>query len=706
MRFASPSSQAVNREYLSTRTMIAVLGLPALAIIALWWPFGFSLGGLVEEWDILFLFARHGVFFIADQSSPIQLQDARPLTIVPQAIAYTLDPDSFLYWHVIQAISLLIKGFSAGIMGFYLTGTRAHAALLALLTMFYPADTMQLSFRSLHINFAVALALVASVLVIWAVHLQNRRWRRVVAFIASMVLGIALLTYEAVIGLAALPIFVLFARRGRPALQLVHDAVDVMLIWVCTIGTWFVFFLWAIKTGSQYHNVALPALSLNAILDRTQLLLTSGLRRGFYECWKDVGPILGSLSNYVYVAFFGSIILISLAWLAYDSNQREFSKENIWLSVRITCAGLVSFFFAFAPYLVEEAHLHLTQRVFLAPAIGGALFLLGCIVFMSKIVSRFSLVLISTLLITVCFISQLYQFDKYNQIYATVTKPILSALIPFITETNSDSHVVLNGYGFLSGIWDLGFELQLALGYVLPEVQVDHIFVCESRSGRLLPRAAGPIAQRGHCDETEYGIAIAEPRDKPILLRNAAIGRLDPNGSVSVEGGQAIVNKPPPRRALRLFSFSQWQATDSFFRARDRVDQFECRFESMWGYAVPCRTFGFFDGLPLLSNPSSSYAWIGETSAGFIFDIQPRESSYQLIIDTVDCVAPSRRMNIRLNGTTLVEKSDNPARIEATFSGRILQQRNNVLEIITELDDKLGLSFAVTSISIAPFPAK
>src|SRR5262249_802204 len=112
------------------QTLIVVLLLPAMTVVALWFPFGFSLGGFIEEWDVLFLFAQYGVFYIADAASPLALQQARPLTVLPQAVAYTLDPNSFLYWHIVQAGSLIVKGASAGMLGVYLTRNLALAASL------------------------------------------------------------------------------------------------------------------------------------------------------------------------------------------------------------------------------------------------------------------------------------------------------------------------------------------------------------------------------------------------------------------------------------------------------------------------------------------------------------------------------------------------------------------------------------------------
>jgi hypothetical protein len=685
------------------RTITATLLLPALVIAALWFPFGFSLGGLVEEWDVLFLFARHGVFFLADHSSPLQIQQARPLTILPQAIAYTLNPNSFFYWHIIQAGSLLVKGFSAGVIGMYLTRNQAQAALLALLTMLYPADTMQLSFRSLHINWAVALALVASVLVLLALHTDSRRSRIILAAIASIIFGSALLMYEVVIGLAALPFFVFFARASRAASSIIRKRLDLCIIWVAMIAAWFTFFVWAVETGSQYQLSALSRSNYDTIIPRLKMLASSGLYRAFYECWTELfGQILGSLSNAAYVLCFVAVNMILFSWLAYEPTNA--ATNNTKLALRIVTVGLISFLLAYAPYLSDESHLLLTQRVFLVAAIGAALVLLGCMMLLSRVLPQSVVTALSVLLISGCFVAQLYQFDKYNRIYATVTKPVLAAVIPFISKSADRSYSVLfNDYGYLSGVWDLGLELQVALGYLLPEIKADYILICESRSGRLLPRLPGPISQRRSCQQTGDEVAIAEPSEPAVPLKDAAIGKLSPDGVVSVGRTEiAASNTPLPKRVLQLFALSNWHPTNSFFRARHRADHFECQFESMWGYASPCRTFGFYDAVPYRTNLASAYAWIGETHAGLLFDIDPKRGNYQLTIKTVDAVSPSRRLKIELNGTELPKASDSSGYFSTSFSSDLLQPQNNVLEFDTDLDNKLGLSFAIERISIIP----
>jgi hypothetical protein len=603
-----------------------------------------------------------------------------------------------------QAASLVVKGACAGIIGIYLTKSRALAGLLALLTLLYPADTMQLNFRSLAINWAVALALVANVVIIFATQIEERRLRVIVAAAASITLGAALLMYEAVVGLGVLPFLIIFARQGQGAIREIREKLHVFIIWMFAILAWLSFFILTIRTGAQYQLAVLSDANLSSIVQRMGALASSGLYRAFYECWTELFWItVRILSNFGYPSYFTVIVLMALVWLATEPFEQAASIDKK-LAARISVAGLVAFLLVYAPYLSAYSHLIITQRTFLAAAIGAALVLFGGLVFLSTVLDRRVVTVFGALLIGGCFVAQLYQFDKYNRIYATSTRPLLSAVIPFISESaNRPYSVLFNDYGYLSGTWDLGIELQLALGYTLPGIRVAHIFICETRSGRLLPRGPGPIAQRAYCKRTEDGIAVAGPGDTSTLLKGAAVAKLGMDGVVSVEGLEVnLSNNTLPSRVLQLFAPSKWRPMDSMFRRQERADEFECRFESMWGYAVPCRTFGFFDGIPYRTALGSSYAWIGETNAGLIFDINPSQGDYQLVIKIADVVSPSRALEVFLNGTRLPNKSRDATHIEAIFPSHLLRRENNIIELGSDLDDKLGSSFAVQRISIVP----
>jgi hypothetical protein len=694
----------VKAQHQRVNTIIVLMGLPIVTVIALWFPFGFSLGGLVEEWDILFLFARDGVFYIANGGSPLQIHQARPLTILPQALAYTLDPDSFFYWHLIQAASLVVKGTCAGIIGIYLTNNRALAASLGLLTILYPADTMQLSFRALHINWAVALALVGTVLILSAYHIERRPARIVMASTASIFFGAALLMYEVVVGLAVLGFLVIFARRGQAIIPESRKKLDVYCIWLISIAVWLSFYIWTIRSGAQYHLSALSDANISSIMNRSGALASSGLYRAFYECWVELFSTFSNLSSFVYPLLFTLIILVALLWLGAASSTST-DIVNSKLAPRIAGVGLIAFIFAYAPYLSTYPLLLITQRTFLAAAIGAALVIFSGILLLLTVLDRRVVAALSASIIGGCFVAELNQFDKYNRTYAAIIKPVLLDVVPFISRSANHSYSVLfNEYGYLSGTWDLGIELQLALGYVLPKAQVTRIFICEARSGRLLPRLPGPTLQRGSCERVEDGVVVGLPGMPPALLNDAAIATLRIDGTALVERPNINFNAETlPNRATQLFALSTWHPVHSMFRRAESPDRYECRFESMWGYAVPCRAFGFFDGASYRTALDASYAWIGESSAGLIFDINPTEGDYTLVVEVLDIVSSSRQLGVRLNGISLLTRSSADAtRIEATFSSTLLKNENNTIEFTTQLDDKLGLSFAIKRIAVSP----
>src|SRR5262249_43813921 len=243
-----------------------------------------------------------------------------------------------------------------------LTRNLALAALLALLTLLYPADTMQLSFRSLHINCAVALALLGNVVIIFATQVATRSSRLILATVASTTFSVALLPYEPVIGFAVLPLLIIFARQGVAAIRLLRERLDVFFLWTAAIGAWLSFFLWSIGRGSQYHLVAFSDTTFSSLVHRAGTLASSGLYRAFYECWTELGQIiLMSLSNFAYPLCFTALLLLALVCLAAVRSEpvSNFDKAS---GARLVAAGLAAFLCCDTINLYELAHVYITQR--------------------------------------------------------------------------------------------------------------------------------------------------------------------------------------------------------------------------------------------------------------------------------------------------------------------------------------------------------
>jgi hypothetical protein len=266
--------------------------------------------------------------------------------------------------------------------------------------------------------------------------------------------------------------------------------------------------------------------------------------------------------------------------------------------------------------------------------------------------------------------------------------------------------VLFNDYGYLSGVWDFGLEFKPAIGYLLPDTPLKRIFICETRSGRVLPRWHGE-PERHYCERANGSVAVVQADGVSTALEDAAVGRLAVNGDLLVEGAKLELDRTTlPPRVVQLFSAREWRPTESMFRRQEYTDRYECRFEPMWGYATPCRTFGFFDVQPNRAMLGSSFAWIGETRAGFIFDIAARQTAHRLLVEVQQAVSPAPKIRIRLNGVEVPAKWHNSTRLEATFPGDQLLSANNVLEFETEIDGKLGYSVALRGVSVTPMNDK
>jgi hypothetical protein len=679
--------------------------IPALTVTALWLPFGFSLGGLIEEWDVLALFARHGLFFIADGSSPLAAHSARPLTILPHAIAFWLDGDSFLYWHLTLMLALCAKSVCGAFIGLKLTGRLGFAMLLALLLLLYPADTMQLNFRALHINVALALALIGCVINLHAYEATAGRISQSLAVLAPIAFLVAALMYEGSVGLFVFPFAILFAKYGNETGRVVARKPVVLALWCVGLLGWAAFFLTALGLRPTYQT---EVLSGSYGLWRLGDIARSGLYRAFFEGWHDTMRIAyRELEWPVYPALAMIIVPLVLALLMWrDQGQEQLSslpatRAQSWLAARTAVAGLLAFTIGYGPFLASTATTAITQRTFLAATPGAALVVLAALLWIDARTSKWITVAASSLLFGLCFVAQLYQFDKYNRVYASVIQPILHAVIQLVGGPNDHPIAVLfNNYGYLNGVWDFGSGLVSALYYVAPHSGFNGIFVCESTSGRTLPRQRVNIDRRSRCESENEKVLLKEYAHPAVELTGAKVAVLNIDGTLTVRGPQSETEIPI--RARRLLKQSTWGPEYSIFRSQ-KSEQFVCQFESMWGYAYPCRTFGFFEGESFSSILGPPFAWIAEPRAGFIFDISPGHDRYRLTLNVHHVIlSPDRNIRVFLNEQEIGVSLGSPGRIEGVVNGELLTGRHNVLELRTAPDDSFGVSFGLTSVVIRP----
>src|SRR5580765_6068874 len=79
-------------------------------VLAIWLPFGFAMTGLIEEWGLLGLMELHGSNTVAGLGYSSPEVALRPLNYMPVVLANILSPDSFVAWHLLVMVALVVKG--------------------------------------------------------------------------------------------------------------------------------------------------------------------------------------------------------------------------------------------------------------------------------------------------------------------------------------------------------------------------------------------------------------------------------------------------------------------------------------------------------------------------------------------------------------------------------------------------------------------
>ena len=292
-------------------------------VCLLWLPFGFGMVGNIEEWDILSLLTRHGVFFFAGENSPLASHRLRPLTAAPNAVAYLLSPDSFFAMHLLQMGSLIIKGVAAALMGYWLLRSRLYAVLLGLLVIVLPADTMQLSFRSFHINCAVALGMagVAGLLYAYERRELTGRGGIILALLSAVCLGIAIQIYEVALVFVPFPFLLLWARNGlRGTLRIAFAQLPVTALWSVAVAVCLGYIYTVLAHGSTYQSsvVGGQSTSVQMVKERLWVLAFTGMGRALVGGWIDAAMILmHEFRTYAYVLATGVVFRagsVEAAW--------------------------------------------------------------------------------------------------------------------------------------------------------------------------------------------------------------------------------------------------------------------------------------------------------------------------------------------------------------------------------------------------------
>lgn len=240
------------------------------------------------------------------------------------------------------------------------------------LVLLYPADTMQISFRSLHINWSMALAMLAGALLFYALE-QRRRKVWLLAGISALLLFLGCGMYEAALTLTPLPLVAVLGARGwRGFWRWVRTNLGPLLVFIGGALAYLAFAAWtAAHVASYQSSIAGGGRSVVAVLaESLPKLFSIGYARALFGGWLDAARMIrDEFANPIYLLFATAVLALAIlfAWRR-GRNLVDGSTEGagrgghpLWLLL----GGLAACALGYAPFLLLPTHQVISQRTFL-----------------------------------------------------------------------------------------------------------------------------------------------------------------------------------------------------------------------------------------------------------------------------------------------------------------------------------------------------
>jgi hypothetical protein len=708
----------------------ALLALPPLVLVTLLWlPFGFRLGGLIEEWDILGLFATRGLFFLANGNSPLVAHAIRPLTVFPQAVAYWLSPDSFVWWHLLTMISLAVKGSAAGFLVFVVTRSAGWALASSLLTIVYPADTMQLAFRGLHINVALALFLSGGCLAVAAHYHRSRRTAALFAVAASILFLGAAFMYEAALALLPLPFLVLVAAEDlRAGLRRMRARPELTAMWLAAASLWTLNAALVSRAHATYQGAVVGS-GLAARLAQTwpKLFSVAVLRAligGWYDAWGMLGEEFG---RYVYllaaVLACSSIVLLARR-LALRTEVSALlplqSTRGPAVAVRLAVCGFLLLLLGYLPFLVSPSHMSITQRTYLFATPGAAFVCIAVLMMVAAVWRIFGAAAFAVLLLA-GLAAQLVQFRHYVTI-SEEQRLLLRSIVENFSgaELGPRKLILLDGSNRLNHTWMLRYNLHFALSYLYGR-PIGPVEICLMPSHSWQHQES--LGRSGECIEEgmnwrfSHGPPVTGPgyapgKLEPDLLvpaNDAVVLRIDPDGSVardpSLDGYReqlAHGDSAVARRYRAVLIGQEKSPLLRQFRAERETASYHTDFGRWWNMDEPIRGSGWEEAhwdVGALHHDAA--AWMISDNATLVFDVMPKGTKASMRGLFTAMTHAETGIRLRLNGHPVVARWPDPLHFEADLPAGLLADGPNVLELTAHADPtQYGLAARMTRFEV------
>ncbi|WP_305820954.1 glucosyltransferase domain-containing protein [Massilia brevitalea] len=699
-----------------------------LTLLLLWLPFGFGMTGHIEEWGLLGLFTMQGALPVAWVDGPLGAHAVRPLMPLTFWIAHALSPDSFVAWHLLQIAALAIKGIAAAALAWRATRSAAWAAWFGPLVILYPADTMQLSFRSLHINWSLALALLAGALLLYGLEWVRRRRRYMAAAVAAFLLFLGCCMYEAALTLVPLPFVVMMARWGwRGFWSRVRAGLGPLLIFVGGAFLYLGYAKWVAGQVASYQGtIAGGGRSIVAVLfESLPKLFSIGYARALFGGWIDAARMIrDEFANPAYLVFVTVVLALAIffVWKRSSAASAEGTQGHadkvhpLWLMF----GGLVACALGYAPFLLLPTHQVISQRTFLWASPGAALAFLALLLLLGR-VHRALAAGPAVLLLLGGFAAQLFQFHHYENISRTQQAQLRAIVSNFDGNFAGKTLVVLDESNSLGHTWTFPEgSLEPTLAYLYGHA-TGTVQVCHWPAGEWVH--SDSLGRRGSCVRDDNGwtftpagragppeFAYADPV-APVRLdaAQAIVLTIGADFRGRLEGAAAPTAANTTRTARELGSLQPGGGLTllhGMFRDEQPNPSYRWSFGDWWSLEQPTRGYGWrevewqAEGMEHVS-----LAWKTAPVAGIQFMLAPVARPYVLRGRFGAFASEAVRQDVTalVNGHALTLKPGTDGSFSIDVPASWLRPGANDLALRAPVDlAYYGLSFQLDWFEIAP----
>ena len=608
-------------------------------------------------------------------------------------------------WHALLAASLAAKALAMAYMIWWSLRDRSIAVLGGLLFVLYPADTMQMTLRAMHIDWAVALVVGAAALVLAATEARAAATRWSLAALGGVAFLLGSLTYEAGLLMAPAPALLWWARHGvLPGLRALRRQVVPLLAWSAASLAAAGYMVVISRSGGLYQqSIGTAPSSLASLLhDRLPPLFTTGMYREFAHGWYDAARIFAQSQQFwPYLAILVLIVVGTVVILRHDGAAR---RGNLGLAARLIVAGFILACLGFLPYLASPAHLVITQRTHLYSAIGGAL---ATTVLLFVVTGRSPLVRAGcwTVLLALGLCAQWNQLAHYTTL-SLRARTMLSGILKSAPEIPANGHfLIIDRSGQLQATWMMrGGILGNALTYLYGHEVVP--MVCVGPELTWSSFAVDAMGRPGKCIEhaIDWAIGAGGPGAFTWTKKDLLVLDVAPDGTVKrMTGGPAPAVSPvqaerwggvlgcwpaaacvyqPPLRASYFFDFGQWWSLE----------------DAPWGASWRDAEWVAPQWQPI------SFSWINAPQSQLWVPFAPSDGRYRFRMRVYMIISTEAKdsLAIFINGQKLALDWTGPNLVEAPVPAGALKRGLNDLLFSSKLHPDYGISVAVDWVSIAP----